>query len=801
MSNVAFFNSLRGQILFKVMLPIIVLLSAVTIVSNYVMFNHSRNENEIQLRIMADAVAAQIERGNSRAVLTSHIMALSQNSGLFGQRGASSKLAQLVLSNYPEFTASYFGYEPDADQNDLQFRSNQENSQLLPGLSIGGRFIPYWFRDRQDSTKIKLEPLVDMETSLYYAGCKKLFLESNKPQSLVTEPYVYEGKMIVEQTFPIAIDGEFKGIAGVDRALSDIIAYLSKMKSEYSVDLFLISRQGKFVAATSVSSDADSSEILRTKAIAETPYKEIFQPFYDNKSDSNLQIANDPVDGLKYYYVSSQVPTGDWLLILRKSQSMLMAPVWKTTQTMIVLGIVSIVFSIFFAFLFTYSITKRVKESVESAYTLARGDLTKFDEVQSKDNYIEPIKRYDEIDHLNEAIKSIGVKLHPMIKDIKNYSSTVSQASEDMEVQSNHTSERMSELNQLSADASNEISDIELRVTSVASSIHQISTNSNSVSSSSNEISHNLDSIAAAVEQSSTNLKSVAGSANSMSSAVNQIASGVEEISTSLRGVSSNTDKAAKIVREASECSTRTQESVAQLNQSAKAIGKVVDIIQSIASQTNLLALNAGIEAATAGEAGKGFAVVANEVKELARQTAESTEEIQFQVETIQKHTAVTFTDIERIVKVIQQVDAISTEIADAVEQQSNAANDMSQSVHTVADGISDVSTNINEAAIGVNDISDNVLTAVQGLGAISQNIKELAMSISDAAENSSSSSRILGAIVEKFHSVKSTSDEVFEKSNNNVKSAQSIAKVSDLLLELVSQFRMNAKENNTSSH
>jgi methyl-accepting chemotaxis protein len=56
-----------------------------------------------------------------------------------------------------------------------------------------------------------------METSLYYQGVKDLFLKTGKPAPMVTEPYVYEDKMIVEQTFPIATAGKFLGIAGVDR--------------------------------------------------------------------------------------------------------------------------------------------------------------------------------------------------------------------------------------------------------------------------------------------------------------------------------------------------------------------------------------------------------------------------------------------------------------------------------------------------------------------------------------------------------------------------------------------------------
>jgi methyl-accepting chemotaxis protein len=163
------------------------------------------------------------------------------------------------------------------------------------------------------------------------------------------------------------------------------------------------------------------------------------------------------------------------------------------------------------------------------------------------------------------------------------------------------------------------------------------------------------------------------------------VASAAEQLSASIGEISGQVHHSTATVTLAVDASNATRATIEALNERVGRIGAVAEIIGDIAAKTNLLALNATIEAARAGEAGKGFAVVASEVKQLANQTARSTEEINRHIGEVRSATTEAVTAVARIATTIGEVNAIAGSIAAAVEEQGAATAEIARGVSSTA--------------------------------------------------------------------------------------------------------------------
>ena len=212
------------------------------------------------------------------------------------------------------------------------------------------------------------------------------------------------------------------------------------------------------------------------------------------------------------------------------------------------------------------------------------------------------------------------------------------------------------------------------------------------------------DGLARVAAESSERAARAADNAHGASGNVENAAQAAEEMGAAIREVEFQVRRVRTEIVEAASASRNTAGSVRELDETARAIGEVVNLIRDIAAQTNLLALNATIEAARAGEAGRGFAVVASEVKSLAAQTADATDRIVAQVAAIQGATGQVVGAIQNIAERMNAIETFANSVATSIEQQAIATGEIASGVAMASSSSLSVSSDLSVLADSVEE-------------------------------------------------------------------------------------------------
>lgn len=218
-----------------------------------------------------------------------------------------------------------------------------------------------------------------------------------------------------------------------------------------------------------------------------------------------------------------------------------------------------------------------------------------------------------------------------------------------------------------------------------------------------NEVTYAVQDVAKHAEQAS----------GEVSQATQQASAGQANIDTSLQ----QTDLLSATIEQAVSV-------IQTLADESSQVGRVLDVIRSIAEQTNLLALNAAIEAARAGEQGRGFAVVADEVRLLAQRTQQSTDEVQKMIESLQHNSQAA----------VQVIGASSTNTQATVEQAHQAHQSLS-SISTALHLLNELNASIASATLEQSYVTEEINQNITQVASLSQSSNEAAHQLTTSSQ------------------------------------------------------------------
>ncbi len=683
-SYIQFRRSILARFLLLGALPSAIVMLLIVGLGNRHSMNQFRDDQEELMRITAAEIAFGFDTDNESTLELATMLARSQETGMYGKLPETVALLNALLSSTSGVIAAYVDYEPSAIPS-------AQPTPVIPGaFNAAGRFCPYAWKDWKNGDSIILKPSIDQETSLWFAGLRKEFERTGSREARITEPYVYEGQMMIEQTCPIIIDDKFVGIGGADRSLKSIDQHLRTVCKNIDVEGFLISsgretpgfeKSPAFIAATTDevrSDEANTNGILRTHTLESSPYAALFGKMRGSKA-ATLQYAEDPDLKTRCLYASVPIATGGWTLILRQSEEAMLAPVWSQIYSQTAQGLGGLAIITIALLIPSIQITHRVRRANVVADQIASGDLS---------TQIVVIEGGDETESLLRALNTMAQSLQTIVRGVKqatiNINSTATQLAATAREQ----------------DGSSQ--SLGASTTQIAAAIKEISTTAADLSQLMERVDQSANATADLARDGRQSLQGMTTAMQSLDEGTHSIAGRLSTIS-----------------------------------EKASSINAIVTTITKVADQTNLLSVNAAIEAEKAGEHGVGFLVVAREIRRLADQTAAATLDIEQTVRHMQGAVSAGVMEMDRfseqvrrgvtetariggqLGEIIQQVEAGTgdfRQVAEGMKAQTEGAKQISDAMGQLTSGAREAVTAAQETCKAAAGLQESITSLRDGV-------------------------------------------------------------------------------------
>lgn len=419
--------------------------------------------------------------------------------------------------------------------------------------------------------------------------------------------------------------------------------------------------------------------------------------FYQEAMESG-EITGDKsitLNGEDYLFVYSRLEEGKALVTALIPADQLLAQSREIEILSIVLTVIASLIAIGLGMMISGQMSRTIKYILRQLRKVSKGDLTVHLESRGKDEFgMLCVGINDTVEHVKELIISVN-EVSSQVTDAAAY------------------------VTDASGTFMNTSHDIQKAVSEIEDGV-------NKLDSGSEDCLSQMDSLSGKITNVSVNADEIGKLTSSTGETINN---GIQ----SVQGLTSSAESTSQITKEVIE-------SIEELEEKSRSIGKIVSAINDIAEQTNLLSLNASIEAARAGEAGRGFAVVAEEIRKLSDQCLNSAGRISNIVNEIVEKTG------EVVVVAKQAEEVVSTQVV-AVEDTTNSFRSIDQQVKSLLAALGTITSDVEE----MSSSRSETLEAIESISAVSAETAAVSTSVYTTAGTQLDASQDLGRAAQQL--------------------------------------------------
>lgn len=517
----------------------------------------------------------------------------------------------------------------------------------------------------------------------------------------VSDPLINktDGTLLVIYAVPIKYNNEIVGVLAESQDGNDLSDLTDQVKFGQTGASFMINNSGVVIAhknrdlVTQMYNGIEAAEKdANLQGLANIEKKMI---------SGETGLGEYQYEGVDKFVSYAPVKETNWSVAVTIARNEILSELSTLEISVALSSIVFILIGLGIIYIISNSISKGIKSTSKHMELLAEGNLC--EEVSTR-----YLNSKDEIGAMTNAMKSMQESLGIMIKKIKENSSNINSQSENL------------------ASISEEIASVSHNVAEAISEVAKGTSNQSeeliNITDILDEFSNKLSRMVREIQVVDSNSREISLMANDSSSEMKGLNQSVINVSNSFKEFYSKVISLGKDINE---------------------INEITSLINSIAEQTDLLALNAAIEAARAGEAGRGFSVVADEIRKLAEQSKESSENISKLISLISNNADIivqestTMDDemrnqgkiidnsIASFKKIIQAVDEVIPKIETVKSSADNIENDKNAILNRI-NGLSSISVEVSASAEEISASSEEVNASTEEVSSSAQMLSDM---------------------------------------------------------------------------